>query len=90
MRFKLLNFKFYFFHTFKCDLQLSPRYKLKVAFSVDNYAPLRRFLIKKILLVTRRKTAQNESKGCDVSMFVRNKKVLIICTDFQKPIVKGQ
>lgn len=83
MRFKLLNCKFYFFHTFKCDLQLSPRYKLKVDFSVDNYAPLRRFLIKKIL-------AQNESKGCDMSMFVRNKKVLIICTDFQKPIVKGQ
>lgn len=83
MRFKLLNFKFYFFHTFKKDLQLSPRYKLKVAFSVDNYAPLRRFLIKKIL-------AQNESKGCDMSMFIRNKKVLIICTDFQKPIVNGQ
>lgn len=83
MRFKLLNFKFYFFHTFKCDLQLSPRYKLKVAFSVDNYAPLRRFLIKKIL-------AQNESKGCDMSMFIRNKKVLIICTDFLKPIVNGQ
>lgn len=83
MRFKLLNFKFYFFHTFKKDLQLSPRYKLKLDFSVDNYAPLRRFLIKKIL-------AQNESKGCDMSMFVRNKKVLIICTDFQKPIVNGQ
>ena len=83
MRFKLLNFKFYFVHTFKKDLQLSPRYKLKVAFSVDNYAPLRRFLIKKIL-------AQNESKGCDMSMFIRNKKVLIICTDFLKPIVNGQ
>lgn len=47
MRFKLLNCKFYFFHTFKCDLQLSPRYKLKVDFSEDNYAPLRKFLIKK-------------------------------------------